>query len=185
SAAWACSWPSCTPFSACHTPSSFFRSFWAASPEGLSAARSSPTTSSTSVFFIACLLFRAGTLTTIMPEGKCSSSVVNPPVFPHLQEESRAATMVGRPAQRGVRRQLYFPPPKVRAMAELSRPTTYAGKLALAQRLVKSAQYRTDPKIAVRELCEALGELVTALIEREQAAGGAAKPAAGQESEQA
>ncbi len=52
-------------------------------------------------------------------------------------------------------------------MAELSRPTTYAGKLAFAQRLVKSAQFRTDPKLAVRELCEAIGEIATALLERE------------------
>jgi hypothetical protein len=51
--------------------------------------------------------------------------------------------------------------------AELSRPTTYAGKLALAQRLVKSAQFRTDPKLAVRELCEAIGEIAAALLERE------------------
>lgn len=62
-------------------------------------------------------------------------------------------------------------------MAELSRPTTYEGKLAFAQRLVKAAQYRTDPKVAVRELCEALGELVTALIEREQTTGGTKPPA--------
>ena len=61
-------------------------------------------------------------------------------------------------------------------MAELSRPTTYAGRLALVQRLVKAAQYRTDPKLAVRELCEALGELTTALLEREGTP--AASPAA-------
>jgi hypothetical protein len=60
-------------------------------------------------------------------------------------------------------------------MAELSRPTTYLGKLELAQRFVKAAQYRTDPKLAVRELCEAIGELVTALIEKEQASGEAGK----------
>lgn len=71
-------------------------------------------------------------------------------------------------------------------MAELSRPTTYLGKLQLAQRIAKAAQYRTDPKLAVRELCEALGELTTALIEREQAQGGgsaapgAEPPAAGE-----
>jgi hypothetical protein len=66
-------------------------------------------------------------------------------------------------------------------MAELSRPTTYEGKLALAQRLVKAAQYRTDPKLAVRELCEAVGELLTALVEKEQAAGGEPKPSTGKE----
>ena len=69
-------------------------------------------------------------------------------------------------------------------MAELSRPTTYAGKLALAQRLAKAAQYRTDPKLAVRELCEALGELLTALIEKEQGSGGETKPAEGKPSAQ-
>jgi hypothetical protein len=42
--------------------------------------------------------------------------------------------------------------------------------LALVQRLVRSAQFRTDPKLAVRELCEAMGELTTALLEREPAA---------------
>jgi hypothetical protein len=67
---------------------------------------------------------------------------------------------------------------KEQAMAEYSRPTTYLGKLELAQRLVKSAQYRTDPKLAVRELCEAIGELATALLERERGeAGTEAKPA--------
>jgi hypothetical protein len=67
-------------------------------------------------------------------------------------------------------------------MAELSRPTTYEGKLALAQRLVKAAQYRTDPKLAVRELCEAMGELMTALIEKEQGAGGGGKATTNQAS---
>jgi hypothetical protein len=52
-------------------------------------------------------------------------------------------------------------------MPDLPRPTTYAGKLALVQRLVRSAQFRTDPKLAIRELCEAMGELTTALLERE------------------
>ena len=67
-------------------------------------------------------------------------------------------------------------------MAEFARPTTFEGKLALAQRLVKSAQYRTDPKLAVRELCEALGELLTALIERDQVPTGEAKPATDKDS---
>ena len=47
-------------------------------------------------------------------------------------------------------------------MADIPRPTTYAGKLALVQRLVRSAQFRTDPKLAVRELCEAMNELTAA-----------------------
>lgn len=55
-------------------------------------------------------------------------------------------------------------------MPDIPRPTTYAGKLALVQRLVRSAQYRTDPKLAVRELCEAMGELTAALLEREPTA---------------
>jgi hypothetical protein len=55
-------------------------------------------------------------------------------------------------------------------MTDIPRPTTYAGKLALVQRLARSAQYRTDPKLAVRELCEAMNELTTALLEREPAA---------------
>ncbi|HLJ92437.1 MAG TPA: hypothetical protein VKU02_04515 [Gemmataceae bacterium] len=58
-------------------------------------------------------------------------------------------------------------------MADIPRPTTYAGKLALAQRLVRSAQFRTDPKLAVRELCEGLGELIAALLERESGPEGA------------
>ena len=59
-------------------------------------------------------------------------------------------------------------------MSDLTRPTTYAGKLALVQRLVRSAQFRTDPKLAIRELCEAIGELTTALLEHEPASEGAA-----------
>jgi hypothetical protein len=61
-------------------------------------------------------------------------------------------------------------------MPDIPRPTTYAGKLALVQRLVRSAQYRTDPKLAVRELCEAMSELTTALLEREPPAQGGAAP---------
>lgn len=57
-------------------------------------------------------------------------------------------------------------------MPDIPRPTTFAGKLALVQRLVRSAQFRTDPKLAVRELCEAMGELTTALLEREPPAEG-------------
>jgi hypothetical protein len=53
-------------------------------------------------------------------------------------------------------------------MAELTRPTTYLGKLQFAQRVVKTAQYRSDQKQAIRELCEGLNELILALLEREQ-----------------
>ena len=48
------------------------------------------------------------------------------------------------------------------------KPLPYLGRLQKAQRLVKSAMFRNDQKLAVRELCEALGELTTALLEREQ-----------------
>jgi hypothetical protein len=54
-------------------------------------------------------------------------------------------------------------------MPDIPRPTTYAGKLAFVQRLVRSAQFRTDPKLAVRELCEAMTELTAILLEREPA----------------
>jgi len=57
-------------------------------------------------------------------------------------------------------------------MAELQRPATYMGKLEFAQRVVKAATFRTDQRQAVRELCEALTELILALIEREQQASG-------------
>jgi len=53
-------------------------------------------------------------------------------------------------------------------MADLSRPVTYVGKLEFVQRLVKSAQFRTDPRLAVRELCEAIGELSVALMEKDK-----------------
>jgi hypothetical protein len=48
------------------------------------------------------------------------------------------------------------------------KPLPYLGRLQKAQRLVKSALFRHDAKLAVRELCEALDELTTALIDREQ-----------------
>jgi hypothetical protein len=62
-------------------------------------------------------------------------------------------------------------------MAEIQRPTAYVDRLLFAQRLVKSAQFRNDPKLAVRELCEAIGELTTALLDREQKSGQGAKSA--------
>jgi len=48
------------------------------------------------------------------------------------------------------------------------KPLPYLGRLQKAQRLVKSALYRSDAKLAVRELCEAIDEMVTALLDREQ-----------------
>ena len=65
-------------------------------------------------------------------------------------------------------------------MAEFSRPTAYIDKLLFVQRTVKSATFRNNKEIALRELCEAMTELANALVEREQARlqaeGGQAKP---------
>jgi hypothetical protein len=46
------------------------------------------------------------------------------------------------------------------------------------QRIARSAQYRTDPKLAIRELCEAMAELITTILEREtgQEPGTAGQP---------
>jgi hypothetical protein len=52
-------------------------------------------------------------------------------------------------------------------MPEFSRPVTYVEKLRFAERVAKGAQFRHDQKQAVRELCEAMGELISALLERE------------------
>ena len=62
-------------------------------------------------------------------------------------------------------------------MAEFSRPATYLGKLQFAQRVIKAAQFRTDHKQAVRELCEGMAELLIALIDREE--GREVRPDAG------
>jgi hypothetical protein len=56
------------------------------------------------------------------------------------------------------------------------KPMSFPERLAYAQRIVKSATYRTDPKLAIRELCEALMEVTVALIEREQAQTPAKSP---------
>ena len=53
-------------------------------------------------------------------------------------------------------------------MPDFARPEKYIDKLRFAERVVKAAQFRSDPRQAVRELCEAITELVTALIEREE-----------------
>jgi hypothetical protein len=63
-------------------------------------------------------------------------------------------------------------------MPEFARPSTYLDKLLFAQRVVKAAQFRSDQRQAVRELCEALTELVAALLDREQGREG--QPAPGQ-----
>ena len=59
---------------------------------------------------------------------------------------------------------------------EFSRPATYLDKLLFAQRVIKAAQYRHDQKQALRELFEAMTELLVALVDREQ--GRVVKPAA-------
>jgi hypothetical protein len=53
-------------------------------------------------------------------------------------------------------------------MADLSGPTTYLEKLQFAHRVIRGAKFRNDQKQAIRELCEAAYELVTALLEREE-----------------
>lgn len=59
------------------------------------------------------------------------------------------------------------------------KPLPYLGRLQKAQRLVKSAMYRSDPKLAVRELCEAITELTAALMDREEGTAVAAESAPG------
>ena len=63
-------------------------------------------------------------------------------------------------------------------MAEISGPGSYLEKLQFAQRVIRAAQFRFDQKQAIRELCEAMTELVTALLEREQQS--TSQPNAGQ-----
>jgi hypothetical protein len=60
-------------------------------------------------------------------------------------------------------------------VAEFSRPTAYLDRLRVAERAVKSASYRHDPKLALRELCEGVLILIDALAAREERA---AAPAA-------
>jgi hypothetical protein len=49
------------------------------------------------------------------------------------------------------------------------KPLPYLERVEKAQRIIKAAQHRVDAKLALRELCEAMLELTTALLEREQA----------------
>jgi hypothetical protein len=53
-------------------------------------------------------------------------------------------------------------------MPDFARPAGYLDKLLFVQRTVKAATFRNDKNQALRELCEAMTELVVALIEREQ-----------------
>ena len=50
----------------------------------------------------------------------------------------------------------------------IPKPLPYLERLQKAQRILKSAQFRSDQRLAIRELCEALTELTLALVEREQ-----------------
>ena len=59
---------------------------------------------------------------------------------------------------------------------EIPKPLSYVARLQKIQRLVRSAQFRTDQKLAIRELCEAIAELADGLLEREL--GAATLPAA-------
>jgi hypothetical protein len=44
-------------------------------------------------------------------------------------------------------------------MPNFARSATYLEKMRFAERVVKAALFRPDPKQAVRELCEALNEI--------------------------
>ena len=53
-------------------------------------------------------------------------------------------------------------------MPDLTGPITYIDKLLYGQRVVKAAQFRHDPKQAIRELCDGMAEVIAALVAREQ-----------------
>lgn len=54
---------------------------------------------------------------------------------------------------------------------EIPPPLPFVQRVAKVQRIAKSATFRNDVKLAVKELCEALTELSGALMDRELAAG--------------
>jgi hypothetical protein len=56
------------------------------------------------------------------------------------------------------------------------KPQSYIDRVTKALRIVKIAQYRPDQRLAVRELCEAVLELATALQERELGQGPPPEP---------
>jgi hypothetical protein len=66
-------------------------------------------------------------------------------------------------------------------MPDFVGPTSYLEKLQFAQRVVRGAKFRNDQKQALRELCEGVYELVTALLNREEGQQGS--PAAGKPEE--
>jgi hypothetical protein len=55
-------------------------------------------------------------------------------------------------------------PDRESPMAEFARPAAYLDRLRVAERAVKSASYRHDPKLAHRELCEGILILLETLI---------------------
>jgi hypothetical protein len=61
-------------------------------------------------------------------------------------------------------------------MAEITGPGSYLDKLLFAQRVVKAAQFRFDQKQSIRELCEGVAELISALVDREQGREARADP---------
>jgi hypothetical protein len=63
-----------------------------------------------------------------------------------------------------------------KARSKVAGPTSYLEKLQFAERVVRSAKFRPDQRLAVRELCEATTELVAALLLREQGGATEASP---------
>jgi hypothetical protein len=53
-------------------------------------------------------------------------------------------------------------------MSDFTGPATYLEKLKFAQRVIRGAKFRNDQKQALRELCEGVFEVVTALLDREE-----------------
>jgi len=49
------------------------------------------------------------------------------------------------------------------------KPMSYVERLEFVQRIARSAQFRHDVQVAVREVCEAISEAAGALLEREKA----------------
>jgi hypothetical protein len=51
--------------------------------------------------------------------------------------------------------------------AFVPKPLPYGERLVKAHRIVKAASFRNDQRLAIREICEALTEILTALLDRE------------------
>jgi hypothetical protein len=64
-------------------------------------------------------------------------------------------------------------------MSEFHRPAAYLDRLRVAERCVKSASYRPDKNLAIREICEGVLVLLEALIAEGERT--APKPEAGEE----